>query len=99
MATVTYRLQVLPSPSNFVEKVELHALVNTVPTLLAGELPSNTTVIDYDFPVDAIVEWWGRWIADNETTADCPHRTFTAKNLEQVAAGQAVAETFVKYNP
>ena len=99
MATVTYRLEILPSPSNFVEKVEIHALINNVPTLIAGELPSSTTQVQYDFPVDASVEWWGRWIGDNNTQKDCAHRVFIAANLEQVQAGLAVGEAFLRFNP
>lgn len=103
MATVTYELQIMPSPSNFVEGVELHALINGTPTLLAvnGQTlqPSNTTKLQYDFPVDAIVEWYGKWIGDNGTSAEGNRRTFTAANREQVAAGQALGENFVRFNP
>lgn len=99
MATVTYKLHIIPSPSNFVETVSVHASLNAGPPLvLASGLPSNTISINYDFPVDAAVEWWVEVIGDNGSTAISNHRMFAAANLEQVLPATADAETFVKYN-
>lgn len=100
MATVSYKLSIIPSPSNFVEMVEVYASIGGgADTVLATAQPSSTTSVTVDFPVDAVVDWYVRVIGDNGTQADSNHRIFTAYNREQVLPATADSELFVKYNP
>jgi hypothetical protein len=104
MATCTYRLPIVPSVSNFVEGVEFHAKINGAPAIVLTSNgvafhPSNTTSIEYDFPVDASVEWFALWVGDNGTQAPSLTRIFTAINGAQVEAGRSGPAEFVRYNP
>ena len=99
MATCRYRLPFQPSPSNFVESVQVEASYDGsgVYSVIAGALPSNTVQVEYEFPLDAQVSWRVRWIGDNGTEALAQGPAFQAVNMQQVQPGVPGVPEFIRF--
>jgi hypothetical protein len=81
-----YRASWNPSPSTFVEKLQIVGVINGAPeAVLVDNLPSSAFEAFFNVNIGDDVECWCRAVGDNATTADSLHVTFKAANEQKVA--------------
>jgi hypothetical protein len=100
MATETYKLPWLQSTSDFANSQDVVALINGAQSVLAADKLMDVSSIQYDFPTDAVVEWWV--VTHHQNGVDVlssAHKTFTAKNLAALVAAVPGDAVFIKHNP